>query len=673
LIFTQQEIVMEKLIPYRTVARSAGCIALAKKGNFLYAAGGDFLSVYDVSLAEKPKLVWRRGGFGNGRQLAVAGSKLYLTAREFGLWILDIENPGSPSIMTRYDTVELATGIAVAGDIVFVTLRIYGVEILDCSDPYHPRHLSLIRTPEAQSAAYFDGLLYVGDWGAGCVTMLDVGDPVHPVRLSSAPLGGFGDGVAVADGICYAATGLNAKDEAVNELSGNGHGLDIFQIDGQKPLTHLSRISFPRLAVKTNDFWTVRLCGKTAFVADTHNGVFQVDVSDPYHPRCIGRVGLPGISRMDNRAEGRVRITVPDCAGDVAVGDRVIYIAGQKTGLHVAKTAAAYPEDEISRKIKWISFSVLKPESVKFISGMRCYNLGGQVRRLALDGDTLYAACSHAGIRFLHLNKNKVEETGRLPVACSYDVAVRDGKLYSAEGTDGMAVYSLDGSFRELGRWKMRGRTVQLLRLSGCGRFAVCGSRDGVLRILDVSDHSTIRLVLSHLHGGLLYGDTFPERDWNNIMPVIWPYCGLAWYDLSGEKPKLLRNDRTNCSAGQNEGITLLEGRFLLNTMDGRFQLLSPDNPGRPPEYCILANDGCAGVPSVDGEYVAFAHRRNGEILLYRFSPSGSAKRIPERCITGLYGTPDRVVFYKGRMLVPCGHQGLLIEEPSDNDGGDRK
>lgn len=650
---------MTRPISYRTVAGSAGCIALAKKAHFLYAAGGDLLSIYDVSRAESPELVRRIRGFGNGRQLAVAGDRLYLTAREFGLWILDIGNPGSPSVMNRVDTVELATGIATAGELVFITQRIYGVEILDCSDPYHPRHLSLIRTPEAQSAAYSDGLLYVGDWGEGCVTVLDVRDPVRPVRLSSVPLGGFGDGVAVADGICYAATGLNAKGGSDNELTGNGHGLDLFRIREGKPLEHISRLPFPRLSVKTNDFWTVRVYGNTAFVADTHNGVFQVDVSDPVHPRCTGRIELPGISRMDARAGGRVRVTVPDCAGDAVAGDGVLYIAGQKTGLHIAETALAHPVTPPA--VKRIPVPPRKPESA--VPGMRCYDFGGQVRRLALDGDTLYAACSHAGVRIYRLTENGIRETGTVPAVCSYDVAVGNGLLYSAEGTDGLAVYALDGTYRELGRWKRRGRTIQLLHLSGNGRFAVCGSRDGILRILDVSDLSAIRLALWHLHGGLLYDDTFPERECNGVMPVIWPYCGLTWYDLSGEKPAILRNDRANCFCGQCEGITFRDGYFLMNTMDGRFLALTPETPVRESAYRTLMDHGCSGIPATDGEYVAFAHRRNGEIQVYRFSSSGSVERVPERCFSGLDGTPGRIVFHKGRMLVPCGHQGLLMEE----------
>lgn len=649
---------MEKQIPFRTVPGSRGCIALAKQGDFLYAAGGDTLSVYNVRRADQPELIWRRGGFGNGRQLAAVGDRLYLTAREFGLWILDIQKPASPAVLTQFDTAELATGIATAGNLVFVTLRIYGVEILDCSDPRHPRHLSLIRTPEAQSAAYSGGLLYVGDWGAGCVTVLDISNPLLPTRLQAAPLGGFGDGVAVSGGFCYAATGLNAKGCPENEVSGNGHGLDIFQIDGKKPLKHLSRLAFPHLAVKTNDFWTVRVCGKTAFVADTHNGVFRVDVSNPRRPRCTGRIELPGITRMDARAEGRLRITVPDCAGDVALGNGVLYIAGQKTGLHVAKAAEACAEIFPNEKLPVVP--EMKPAVA--VPGMSCYNPGSQVRRLAVDGDTLYAACSHAGIRILRLTENGAEETGQIPVKCSCDVAIRNGKLYSAEGIDGLAVYSLAGDLQELGRWKRRGKTVQLLHLSDNGKFALCGSRSGVLRAFDVTDPSAIRLVFSHLHGGLLYGDTFPEREWNGILPVIWPYSGLTWYDLSGAKPKILRNDREHCFAGQNEGVTFRAGGFLMNTMDGRFLMLTPETPDKKSEYSLLSNNGSSGVPSADGEYVAFALRWSGEVRLYHISPSGAVEPVPERSVSGLSGTPDRIVFHRGRMLIPCGHQGLLVE-----------
>ena len=36
-------------IPFTIVPGSAGCIALARSGSYLYTAGGDRLSVYDIS------------------------------------------------------------------------------------------------------------------------------------------------------------------------------------------------------------------------------------------------------------------------------------------------------------------------------------------------------------------------------------------------------------------------------------------------------------------------------------------------------------------------------------------------------------------------------------------------------------------------------------------------
>ncbi|UKI29634.1 MAG: hypothetical protein L6W00_16370 [Lentisphaeria bacterium] len=562
-------------IPFTIVPGSAGCIALARSGSYLYTAGGDRLSVYDISRPDHPKLCWRRSGFGNGRQLAAAHGRLYLTAREFGLWILDLADPARPRVISRFDTVELATGIAVAENTVFVTERIYGVEIIDVTDPARPRHLSLIRTPEAQSAAYSDGQLYVGDWGVGRLTVIDVRDRSNPQQLSTAELGGFGDGVAVYGDLCCAATGLNAKSGSETELAGNGHGLDIFRLDENRLPHHLARLNFPLLQVKTNDFWTVRLAGTEAFVADTHNGVFRVDLADPAHPRCTGRMVLPDIIRMDGRATGRVRISVPDCAGDCTVGDGVLYVAAQKSGLLVTSLPGLKPNPPESSKVPLLT-GRRAPAAIDGLARVEC---GGQVRRLALDGDTLYAACSHAGLQIWHLDGENVKPVGTLPVRCSYDVAVRDGKLYSAEGLDGVAVYDL-AVFppKELGRYKRPNRIFQLCRLTTDNRFALCSCRDGILRILDLTDLSAIRLAYHHLHGGLLYGDSFPEGDRNGLVPVIWPLLRPRLVRSLRPPPETVPGRPAGAFRRPERRNHLLERR-LPDEWEGR--LLPDSGPGR--------------------------------------------------------------------------------------------
>jgi len=655
-------------IPFSTVPGSSGSIAVLKVGDYLYTAGGDSLCVYDVSRADDPRLLRRMSGFGSGRQLAASNGKLYLTARNFGLWILSLADPAAPKKIGRFDTIELATGIAVSGDFVFITQRIFGVEIIDCSDPLHPRHCSMIRTDEAQSACFHNGLLYVGEWGTGKLTVIDVTNPYQPQIRSKSDLGGYGDGVAVSDDLCCVATGLNRKrtDESTSSINGDGHGLDIFRLSADGEPKPIARLDFPRMKIKSNDFWSVRIVGKTAFVVDMHNGVFQVDISVPEHPICIGRLELPVVSRFDALEDGRVLVHVSDCAGGVAVGNGVLYVVGEKTGLHLAKIVEA-DASQISLSAPY-NFLPARPKTAA-VPGFLPYELGGQVRRVSVDEkhERLFVACSQAGIKILKVAGHDVQTIGGWSVKCCYDVLYRDGKLYSAEGTDGLAVYAMEGNtMREIGRFKRRRLIFQLVNLSANGRFAVCGSRDGLLRFLDVTDVANIRMVRRHLHNGLLYGDTLPECDRNNIMPVIWPYSGIAWYNFSGSKPRLIYDDCENRSAGQCDGITWWNGCFLMNTMKKTFRLLNPADCGRT--WTEISN-GCSGVPSANGNIVAFAHRRNGDVRVYRMAKA-HAELITDRSLTGLAGTPDRVVFYRERMIIPCGHQGLLIENPRSGDLG---
>ena len=174
---------------------------------------------------------------------------------------------------------ELATGLSIAGNVLAVTLRIYGVEFFDVSNPLKVRPLGLLQTAEAQSAAFFGkGKIAVGDWGACRVVIGDVSNPFAPGTLSLAKLDGFGDGVLVVGKYLYVATGMHSPLKGPERL-GKGNGLEIFDIsDPQKPRRtgivkfHVNPSAFP-------DWWAVAVSGNTAFVANSGNGVYVVDVT----------------------------------------------------------------------------------------------------------------------------------------------------------------------------------------------------------------------------------------------------------------------------------------------------------------------------------------------------------------------------------------------------------
>ena len=53
------------------------------------------------------------GGLGNTRQVVVSRNVAYVTAREDGLFVVDVAQPTQPKLLCHYDPIELATGVAI--------------------------------------------------------------------------------------------------------------------------------------------------------------------------------------------------------------------------------------------------------------------------------------------------------------------------------------------------------------------------------------------------------------------------------------------------------------------------------------------------------------------------------------------------------------------------------
>ena len=450
----------------RKVPDSTNCVPILRNGNYLYTAGGKGLSVYDLSTPAAPRLVKRLPGV-SGRQMAMQNNRLYITARGQGLWIFDLADPAEPRLLTRFDTVELATGIAVTGNIVFVAQRIYGVEILDCTIPEKPRHVGLIRGGEIQSVAFHNNLLYCGSWGHGRITIWNVADLKTPKRVGSFQLDGYGDGMAVRGNYCYAATGMDAKTGPKEARKNRGHGLEIFDISDPARPRRVGGVKFPPSPTMFFDSWTVTVSGTTAYVADTVNGIYLVNVADPARPEILAQGKLPDCWKK------------PNPVGSLAIGEGVLYVAGMD-GLYTTPWAEAKPPQLQSEPVPGETKGAPKE-----FPGFQRIDVNGQVRRLFLEQDTLYAACSHQGLRTWRVTEQGLVPQNHFPLACSYDVAVRDGRIYSAEGVNGLAIYRItpEGKLEELGRDPA---TCLYLRTVSNPRFLICTTGGMTLFVMDV-------------------------------------------------------------------------------------------------------------------------------------------------------------------------------------------
>lgn len=641
-------------LPIRRIAGPRWAAGMELRGNLLYVLGSHALWIYDVTNPLEPRQIGKLDGLFNGRQIAISGSAACIAARANGLYLVDVSDPRHPRQLSRFDTIELATGVAAAGPVAFVSLRVYGIECVDISDPAQPRHLSLTKTPEAQSSWYDAGKLYVGNWAPCSMSILDLADPRSPKLLYNHPLSGYGDGLMVVGSLGLASTGHHARIGSPEKRKNNGHGLDVIDLANPLHPKTLSHFHFPPYFSRGNDFWTVRLSGDTAIAADSHNGVFLVNISDRRNPKGVAHLRLPEVPSP----AGGVR---PDAASGIAPGNNVVYLSGVRTGLFLAEIPGIQPMNMPDTPPP-----VIPPAaSTSSVPGFFCYDAGGQVRGAAVSGDIAWIAASHAGIHVVRLTDDGIKPLAVHPVPEAYDCKVSDDRLYVAEGANGLAVYQIlpEGKLALLGRSQKlpSGELAQLVwRIQGTP-YAVVSARTGTLRFFNVSQPNKITQVFTHRQISLLYGDLLCDRLLDGkYIANNWHSGGLAWYDLSGSRPVVTNRvvERLN---GHLDGLAALDGKLLMLNQ-GRYALLSPNQPGPSKTWKrYSAGEPLRGTPTVDGTMVATSHRSTGKVSVYDFSNPLAAKPVRQRSWQ-FDAPPGTVSFWHGRLVIPLSYRGLLLE-----------
>lgn len=630
------------------------CMDAVVEGDRLYAIGRGKLHIADLSEPKKTRLLATLNGLGNTRQIVVDDGVAYISSREDGVYIVDISEPGRPTLLCHYDSIELATGLALAGDVLFVAQRIYGVEQVDVSDPANPRHLSTVRTGEAQSVTYHDGYLYAGIWARSEVVVVDMRDARVPRIVKRVKLDGFGDGVEVRNGYLYAATGHHSREAHAKEGDpgfGRGHGLEIFDLSDPVSPTFVGRIKFPPFYHIGYDMWSVSVVDGHAFVADTHNGIFVVDVRDPSRPEIVAHHGLPV-------PEGR---EVPAFYGGLAVGDGVIYGAGGWTDLHVlAAPDLARPIPVVTGAAPQIG-PVAADDNDRVLAS---FNPPGQVHAAAVAGDLPFAvaACGSDGLHVLRLGDGSLESLSHVPTNdFATDVCIRGRIVYAAEGTGGLSIRKLsaDGRLENLGSYQPDGRRVRFVSVPSPGKHALLEVGSGRLHVVDVSRPDRPRLALEDSHLGLFYGyQLLDELVDGRYAAAFWHVDGIHWYDLSTDPPRL-EGGFPPGRFGMRGGLALFHNRILGTCRRG--YVLFPYGEKRPiselPVHRI-PEKAFEGKPTVSGPHLYVADRVNGEVTIADLSEPESPVLLDS---FQTRGNPGRIAVTKGGYLVPNGYGGLLL------------
>ena len=630
-------------------------------GKTLYSIGRGKLHVFDITDPADPQQQGMLDGLGNTRQIEVERQIAYITSREDGVFIVDVHDPAQPRLLCHYDPIEVATGMDVSGKVMFVACRSHGVELVDISDPAQPRHLSTARTGEAQSVEVRNGYAYVGVWGSSELVVVDVRDARRPTITAKLRLDGYGDGVAVRGDYVYVATGHHSRDRKVSYPPkddpgyGHGHGLEIYRITDPAQPVFVSRIKMPPFYRIGNDMWGVKIAGDYAFVHDTHNGIFVVDVSKPEKPAFVAHCQLGYTEVRMPKYMGTEPI--PAYVGGLALTDGYVYVAGGWTDLHVV-AAAGLARPCPREPDQPPAISPLQPEPNPRFD---IWRTDGQLRAAAILDDLAVVAAGSAGICVVRLSPRLDELQRYATEGFAMEVKVSGDLAYVAEERGGLSIWrhAGNGHLSRVGRYKPRGKIVKDLVVPAPGRYAVLQLEMSTLDIVDVSDPSAPKSVFRDKGHGFVYhlGEDLSDQQ---RLCVLFQLGGLRWYDLYGiAQPGFSKMEYAHRLGGNG---SVAWGNQRLVVYRGGLLLVAP-NERRPPGKLTIRRAGrnrLSGKPVLSGNRLYLSNSRTGDINIVDVTNIDKPLLVEHLNVPG---NPGRIIFRDGMMVIPNGYEGLWLEK----------
>src|SRR5689334_9863845 len=117
---------------------------VAVDGSYLYVGESAALSIFDITLPERPARVARLALPAPVQNVRVAGGRAYIADGYGGWWIVSVVNPRAPVVLGRHALLrqdqqpDYVVTLAVVGDLVYLSTTDNGLLIVNAHDPAHP-------------------------------------------------------------------------------------------------------------------------------------------------------------------------------------------------------------------------------------------------------------------------------------------------------------------------------------------------------------------------------------------------------------------------------------------------------------------------------------------------------------------------------------------------------
>jgi hypothetical protein len=274
----------ELKLPRFQITLTGGCgtpgysYGVAISGDYAYVADYDYgLQVVDITNPASPTLAGSCDTPGYAQGVAISGDHAYIADCDYGLQVIDITNPASPTLAGSYDTPSYAFGVAIAGDYAYVADGPgMGLQVVDITNPASPTLAGSCATPGGAN-----GIAISGDYAYVAVSyqglqVIDITNPASPTLAGICATPGYAYGVAISGDYAYVA----AYDR----------GLQVVDITNPASPTLAGGYDTPGAAC------SVVISGDYAYVADIGTDLVVLDITNPASPTLAGSYDTPGVA-----------------------------------------------------------------------------------------------------------------------------------------------------------------------------------------------------------------------------------------------------------------------------------------------------------------------------------------------------------------------------------------
>lgn len=655
-------------------------------GQYLYSIYKGTLLVYTLEKVGSPKLISTLDGLGNSREIAVFnnGTTLAISARENGVYFVDVTDKKCPSIILNLDTLGLATGIDIEDQYCFVCSRNFGVEIFDISDLTNPRYCSQMSANEEFYDCYVDaGHLYVSVWAQRKVRVYNLANIYAPQEVSVIGLDGCGGGCVVRDNLLYVATGYHSVDERSKIYSpgyGMGNGLEIYDVSDPTNPILLSRSKIDgRYFFSGFDHWRVEVAGDYAYLSSAYNGLFIYDISNPKAPIRTDKVvvNIPNTSPRYRKLTLNnylytfdTKKCIQGIISSVAVADGCIYFSTEN-GLGYGSSSAKGDIGLYALCRETAKYEINKEDKLTGTlsqSTNKTFEVPGYVATQYATNSNIYAVVAYngkyycaAGLDGIQVLNQNMELIGSYPtIGAAKDIKCFGNKLYVAESNAGLGIYTIENNqIVCLGRCNTNAYNVSFSSLAvfSDGKSLLAQAGWTRVAIIDVSDPEK-PTIIKNVTTGTMYYRNLSSGLLNNEYIGVFDRNKITWYGNDADEQVYQWNNSINTEPNgtavkDSMAITIWNNGYVYyepatTTQDDLNNLKTIKVPGA--KYL-------KGKPIINGNLMIVSFGYGKQITLLNISDIDNPVLIAQFDVEG---NPDIATFSGDEILVPLRHGGIL-------------